>query len=103
MWDYQIIKEKFYRLAQDAENNVRKDKLKAPKAPPVYESFHDISLAKRDVYMLLATSHYSNKQDFIDALKQHLESSVKNSNAFDEKRYSDARGNYIRDLIAEYQ
>jgi hypothetical protein len=52
-------------------------------------------LALRDVYALLSSSHYQTKQDFIDALQQHLESSVKNSNAFDEKRYSDARGNYI--------
>ncbi len=103
MWDYQVIKEKFYRLAQDAENNVRKDKLKAQKVPLVYRDFHDISLARRDVYALLATSHYQTKQDFIDALKQHLENLAKNSNAFDEKRYSAARGNYIRDLIAEYQ
>jgi hypothetical protein len=103
MWDYQTIKEKFYRLAQDAENNARKDKLKVSKAPPVYESLHDISLARRDVYALLAASHYQTKQDFIDALKNQLENPTDNSNAFDEKKYSEARADYIRNLIAEYQ
>ncbi len=103
MWDYQIIKEKFYRIAQDAENNVRKDKLKVSKAPPVYKGLHDISLAKRDVYMLLATSHYSNKQDFIDALNQQLDSPTENKNAFDGQKYAEADNNYLRKLVAEYQ
>jgi hypothetical protein len=103
MFDYQIIKEKFYRLAQDAENNVRKDKLKAPKAPPVYEGLHDISLARRDVYTFLATSHFANQQDFVAALKRLLDSPAQNSNAFDEQKYAEAYANYLKELIVEYQ
>jgi hypothetical protein len=103
MWDYQILKEKFYRLTQDAENNVRKDKLKAPKAPPVYEGLHDISLARRDICMLLATSHYTSKQDFIEGLKKLLDSPAKNSNAFNDQKYAEARDSFLQSLITEYQ
>lgn len=103
MWDYQIIKGKFFRLAQYAENNVRKDKLEAPKIPPVYESLHDISLAQHDVYAFLAMRHYPNKQDFINALKKQIELADTNSNAFDAQRYAKARDNYFRTLLAEYQ
>ncbi len=103
MFDYQILKEKFYRLAQDAENNVRKVKLKAPKAPPVYEGLHDISLARLDVYSFLATSHFASKQDFIAALNRLLDSPAENNNAFDEQKYAEAYANYLKELIAEYQ
>ena len=103
MFDYQKIKESFYRLAQDAENNVRKDKLKSSKAPPVYEGLHDISLARRDVYTFLATSHYESKQDFIAALNRLIEKPAKNSNAFDERKYAEAYVNNLKELITEYQ
>lgn len=102
-FDYQRLKEEYYRLARDAENNVRKDKLKAPKAPPVYEMSHDLSLARRDIYTFLATSHFSSKQDFIDALNKMLDISKKNSNAFDEQRYAKAYANYLKDLIVKHQ
>jgi hypothetical protein len=53
--------------------------------------------------MFFATSHYPNKQDFIAALKQQLNGTAENSNAFDEQKYAEACGNYLKDLITEYQ
>ena len=103
MWDYQIIKEKFYHIAQDAEHNVHSDKLKASKAPTVYKSLHDVSLAKRDVFMFFAMSHYSNKRDFVDAIKHQFETPNENNKAFDEQKYTEARGNFLVDLITQYQ
>ena len=103
MFDYQKLKDKFYRLAQNAENNVLKDKLKAPKAPPVYEVSHDICLAQRDLYSFLATSHFTTKQEFLAALNRRLENSSKNSKAFDEQKYAEAYTDCLKRLIAEHQ
>lgn len=103
MFDYQKLKEKFHRLAQDAENNVRKDKLKVPKAPPVYEGLHDIGLARRDLYNFLATSHFENEQDFLDVLKRLFEKPPENSNAYDERKYAEAYAGILKELIAKYQ
>lgn len=103
MFDYQKLKDEFYRLARDAENNVRKDKLKAPKDPFVYEGLHDISLARRDLYSFLATSHFIGKQDFLHALNRLLKNPSKNNGAFDESKYTEAYTNCLRDLIDEHQ
>ncbi len=103
MFDYQKLKDKFYHLAEDAENNVRKDKLKAQKAPPVYEGLHDINLAKRDLYNYLAISHFENKQDFISALNQLLERPAKTSNAFNEQKYAESYASYVKKLIDEHR
>lgn len=103
MFDYFVLKEKFYRLSQDAEGNVRKDKLKAPIAPPVYEGLHDHSLARMDVFRYLTMSHYETKSDFLEALHQLIETPAQSTSAFDEKRYAESRKDVLQRLIEEYQ
>lgn len=63
----------------------------------------DISLARRDIYTFLATSHYESKQDFIAALNRLIENPAYNGNAFDEQKYAEAYAKNVKELIAEYQ
>ena len=101
MFDPEALKYKFYRIARDAENNARKDKLKAPKAPPVYEPLHDISLARYDLYSLLATSSFTAKHELVGILNKMLEGAVKSEKAFNEEKYSEAFTNMLKNLLTE--
>jgi hypothetical protein len=103
MWNYQILKEKFFGLANGARTNANDAKLKRSKAPEVFEGLHDVDLARHDVYMYLATSHYPTRQDFLDALNQLAVTLPSNTEAFDEQKYLETRKNIISGLIAEFQ
>jgi hypothetical protein len=103
MWNYQTLKERFFDLANRARTDANNAKLKSGKAPTVFREMHDTDLARHDVFMYLATSHFSTKQEFLVALGQLAVAPKNNSEAFDEQKYNDARRSIASELIAEFQ